>query len=93
MVYVPALPSLTLAPLALFIFPRSATSPSHDESSLYKLQAELSGLTAVEHTTAAYGRAGILALEVFGFFYLGEVIGRGNLIGYPVGPDGWLEKH
>lgn len=47
----------------------------------------------MEHTTAAYGRAGILALEVFGFFYLGEVIGRGNLIGYPVGPDGWLEKH
>ena len=36
MVYVPALPSLTLAPLALFIFPRSATSPSHDESSLIK---------------------------------------------------------
>ena len=56
-------------------------------------QAELGNITAVEWSTAAYGRAAILGLEVLGFFYLGEVIGRGNLIGYPVGPDGWTEKH
>jgi hypothetical protein len=74
--------SLSLAPAASVLAP-PRPSP----------QAELSGLTAVEWSAAAYGRAAILGLEVFGFFYLGEVIGRGNLIGYPVGPDGWAEKH
>merc|ERR1719261_544927 len=34
------------------------------------------------------GKALILGLECYLLFHVGEIFGKGSLIGYPVGPDG-----
>ena len=44
-------------------------------------------------TAAQAGSVAVLGVESYFLFNIGEIVGRGSLVGYDVGPNGYLEKH
>ena len=40
-------------------------------------------------SAANMGKAALLGFEVYLLFNIGEIFGRGSIVGYPVGPNRW----
>ena len=58
------------------------------------LTAVTNGIKNPSSVTAAQaGAAAVIGIESYFLFNVGEIIGRGSLIGYDVGPNGFKEKH
>eukprot|EP00591_Stephanopyxis_turris_P006009 CAMPEP_0195517784 /NCGR_PEP_ID=MMETSP0794_2-20130614/11660_1 /TAXON_ID=515487 /ORGANISM="Stephanopyxis turris, Strain CCMP 815" /LENGTH=110 /DNA_ID=CAMNT_0040646655 /DNA_START=90 /DNA_END=422 /DNA_ORIENTATION=+ len=44
-------------------------------------------------SAAQAGSVAVIGVESYFLFNVGEIFGRGSLIGYDVGPNGFTEKH
>ena len=61
-------------------------------------QAELgaftNGLKNLSSVSAAQaGSAAVIGVESYFLFNVGEILGRGSLVGYDIGPNGYRENH
>jgi hypothetical protein len=44
-------------------------------------------------SAAQAGSAAVIGVESYFLFNVGEIVGRGSLVGYDIGPNGYREKH